>query len=125
MRHGDRVHFLGQRDDVSALLACADVVVSSSWREGAAGALIEAMSVGVPIVTVQLDSLIGVIRNDVNGLMVSRDRLAESIEMVLNDADLAKRLGAGSRKQYEERFTLERSAARMSEIYTWAASTSE
>jgi len=125
MRHGDRVHFLGQRDDVSALLACADVVVCSSWREGAAGALIEAMSVGVPIVTVQLDSLIGVIRNDVNGLMVSRDRLAESIEMVLNDADLAKRLGAGSRKQYEERFTLERSAARMSEIYTWAASTSE
>ena len=35
----ERVCFLGHRDDVAAVLARADVIVCSSWREGAAGAL--------------------------------------------------------------------------------------
>lgn len=120
MRHGDRVHFLGQRDDVAELLAVADVVVCSSWREGAAGALIEAMAAGTPIVTVELDSLDGVVAHGVNGLVAPRDRLAEALEEVLADEELATRLGAGGRTLFEERFTLERSAARLAEIYDWA-----
>lgn len=46
----DRVHLLGFRNDVRALLTAADVFVSSSQREGLPLVLIEAMQVGCPVV---------------------------------------------------------------------------
>ena len=46
----DRVHLLGFRNDVSALLAAADLFVSASHREGLPLVVIEAMQVGVPVI---------------------------------------------------------------------------
>lgn len=45
-----RVHFLGRRGDVSAVLAAADAFVSASRSEGMAVALLEAMAAGLPAV---------------------------------------------------------------------------
>ena len=47
---GDRFQFLGQRDDVLQLLAGADAFVLASHHEGLPVALMEATSVGLPIV---------------------------------------------------------------------------
>jgi glycosyltransferase involved in cell wall biosynthesis len=47
---GDRVHFMGQRDDVPRLMAAADVFVQSSLFEGAPIATLEAMASGLPVV---------------------------------------------------------------------------
>lgn len=46
----DHVHLLGFRNDVSALLAAADLFISASHREGLPLVVIEAMQVGVPVV---------------------------------------------------------------------------
>jgi glycosyltransferase involved in cell wall biosynthesis len=46
----ERVHFLGFRDDVPALLRRADVFVLSSRSEGMAVSMLEAMAAGKPIV---------------------------------------------------------------------------
>ena len=121
MRHGDRVHLLGQRGDVPELLATADVVVCCSRREGAAGALIETMAAGVPVVTVELDGLEGVVVDDLNGLVVARPDLGAGLERVLGDPDLAARLGAGGRTFYEEHYSLDAAAARLADTYAWAA----
>lgn len=48
---GDRVYFLGRRDDVAALLPTFDVVVLPSLWEGLPLALIEAQAYGIPCVT--------------------------------------------------------------------------
>lgn len=49
---GPRVHVLGERDDVSRLLAAADVYLMTSHREGLSLSLLEAMAAGLtPIVT--------------------------------------------------------------------------
>jgi glycosyltransferase involved in cell wall biosynthesis len=45
----DRVHFLGQRDDVPALLAAADAFVLSSLGDSMANAMLEAMAAGLPV----------------------------------------------------------------------------
>lgn len=47
---GDRVHLLGQRDDIPAILADTDLFVLSSRNEGMAVAMLEAMAAGVPVV---------------------------------------------------------------------------
>jgi glycosyltransferase involved in cell wall biosynthesis len=47
----DRVVFCGDRTDVPALLGAMDVYVCSSRSEGMSNAVLEAMSVGLPVVT--------------------------------------------------------------------------
>lgn len=46
----DRVHFLGQRDDVPSLLMAMDLYAMASHEEGSSNALLEAMAAGLPIV---------------------------------------------------------------------------
>lgn len=124
IRFGDRVHLLGQRDDVEALMANADAIVCASAIEGAAGALIEAMASGLPIVCVPLDGLEDVLVDRVNALVAPRDRLATALAEVLDDPDLAKELAAAGRRTFDERFTIDRSGRRLAEIYRLAASPS-
>ncbi|HEX5727298.1 MAG TPA: glycosyltransferase [Longimicrobiaceae bacterium] len=47
---GDRVHWLGQRRDVAAVLAACDLFVLSSRAEGMAVAMLEAMTARLPVV---------------------------------------------------------------------------
>lgn len=123
MRHGDRVRFLGQRADAAELMTLASVVSCSSLREGAAGALIETMACGTPIAAVPLDGLEDVLVDGTNALVVPRERLGDAIGRLLDDHDLAARIGAGGRRTFESRFTIEMSASRLAEIYRTVAPT--
>ena len=119
-RHGDRVELLGQRDDVPELLGAADAVVCSSRREGAAGSLIEAMATGIPILSVELDGLVGVLDNEVNSLVVAREELASGIIRMADDEELRRRLADAAQSTFLQRFTVERSAEALAEVYRWA-----
>lgn len=121
LRHSDLVVLLGQRDDVPGLLAAADAVVNSSRREGAAGALIEAMASGTPIVSVDLDGLVGVLENERNALVAPREGLALAIRRLATDPELRTRLASAARRTFLERFTVERSAQALAGVYRWAA----
>jgi glycosyltransferase involved in cell wall biosynthesis len=116
--HRDRVHFLGQRGDVPELLAAADVVVCSSWREGAAGFLIETMATGTPIVSVHLLGLEGVLEDGRNARIVERDALAGGIRELLDDGELAAELGSNGLETFRDRFTVGQATQRMLEIYS-------
>lgn len=122
LRHGDRVLLLGHRDDVAALLAAADVVVCASRREGAAGALIEAMACGRPIVAVPLAGLAGVLADGIDALIVPRDRLGTAISELLRDPVRAERLGRAARAVFDARFTTDRAARALLEVYSAVAS---
>jgi UDP-glucose:(heptosyl)LPS alpha-1,3-glucosyltransferase len=51
---GDRVHVLGRRDDVPAILAAADVLCVPSRQEAFGNVVLEACAAGVPVVTNRL-----------------------------------------------------------------------
>jgi glycosyltransferase involved in cell wall biosynthesis len=116
-----RVQFVGHRDDVADLLAAADLMVCSSWREGAAGALVEAMAAGTPIVSVQLAGLEGVLIDGVNARVVPRSALGVAMAEVMADPELSSSLSRGARRTFDERFTLDRSVDRLLEIYRQVA----
>lgn len=122
--HPERVHLLGHRDDVAALLEAADAFALTSLSEGASGAVIEAFSHGLPVVSARLEGLEGVLVDGVNARVVdpgTPDAFADALVEVLSDPALAARLGAAGSATYEERFTVERSVDALEALYRQVA----
>jgi glycosyltransferase involved in cell wall biosynthesis len=116
----ERVRLLGHCDNVPQLLAAADVFAFPSLYEGAAGAVLEAMAVGLPIVASRIPSLESVVEEGNNGILVDRASVAPvaaAIVELLTHRDRAGAFGRRSREIFEERFTLERCAERMVQFY--------
>ena len=49
----DRVRFLGERDDVPAILAASDLLLVPSWREAFGRIVVEGMAMGVAVVATE------------------------------------------------------------------------
>jgi glycosyltransferase involved in cell wall biosynthesis len=125
---GERLRFLGHREDAPDVLAAADVFAFPSVYEGLGGAVIEAMALGLPIVASDLPALREVVEEGRNAVLVkpaSPASLAEGITRVLDDRQLASSFSARSLEIYQEKFTIERSAARMIELYRCVAAKPE
>jgi glycosyltransferase involved in cell wall biosynthesis len=100
---------LHPRADIDELLACMDVFVLPSWREGFPRSAIEATAMGVPIVTTDIRGCREVVTHDENGLIVpvrDPDALAAAIETLLDNPDMRERMGkAGydrARREFDE-----------------------
>ena len=91
---GLTVRFAGQRADVPALLAAADVFVLPSAWEGQSLILQEALRAGVPIVATRVGGNPEVAGEDAAILIPPGDapRLADAVRTVLGDPALAARL---------------------------------
>ncbi len=93
---GDRFQFLGQRDDVLQLLAGADAFVLASHHEGLPVALMEATSVGLPIVATCVGGVPEVLEHEVDSLLVppgDPGLLAQAMKRLASDPELRDRLG--------------------------------
>jgi glycosyltransferase involved in cell wall biosynthesis len=121
----ERVRFLGWRDDVPNLLACADLFVCPSLHEPLGNVVIEAWSAGLPVVATASDGPVGLIEDGESGILVPLpgDRaggpraLARAIERVCEDPDLRARLGKAGRRAYEAEFTEVTVVARYREFF--------
>ena len=102
------VRYLGHREDVPALMAISDIVVLPSYyREGIPRVLLEAASMGRPIVATDMPGIREAVQHDVNGLLVPpRDplALADAITQLLDDVNLRTRLGQEGRDKAEREF---------------------
>jgi glycosyltransferase involved in cell wall biosynthesis len=96
----DRVIFLGYRTDVATCLAAADVFVLPSLNEGMGRALVEAMTMGKPVVASRVSGIPTLVRDGDNGLLVppgDARALAQAIGSLLDDPGLRERLGKAAR----------------------------
>lgn len=95
-----RFTFLGLREDVLRLLVAADLFVLPSHQEGLPVVLMEATSVGLPIVATAVGGVPQVLTDGVDGLVVppgDPTALADGVARLVGDPDLRRRLGAGAR----------------------------
>jgi glycosyltransferase involved in cell wall biosynthesis len=106
-RLGDRVRFLGHRDDVPSLLAAADVLVLPSRFEGLPNVVLEAMQAGKPVVATAAPGTAELVVDGETGRLVplgDTRTLARALREVLDDRALASRLGEGGRRRVESHY---------------------
>lgn len=116
----DRVHFLGLRDDLPQLLTHLDVFWQAREEVGLPHSLLQAMTSSVPVVVADNQSTRSLLMPGKNGYLFGpgdRAVLAKLTERLLNDAELARSLGAAGREMVLERFPGETMVARHAELY--------
>ncbi len=122
---GDAVTFeSGVSDErMIELYAEASVAVVPSLYEGFSLPAVESMACGVPLIATTGGALPEVVGEDgVTGMLVppgDPGALAQAIESVLGDPELAARLADNGRRRVLERFTWQACAAATAEHYRW------
>jgi glycosyltransferase involved in cell wall biosynthesis len=118
----DRVRLRGwigarERDD---LLARASVFVLPSHAEALPVGLLEAMAAGCAVVASRVGGIPDLVHDGTNGLLAPpRDpsALARALATVVDDPELAARLGREGRATVAERYTLELALERREQVY--------
>lgn len=123
----DRVEFLGWIDDDALRVAYSQArvtVVPSIMPEPFGKVGIEAMANGCPVVAFDVGGIPDWLHHGSNGYLVpARDilALADRLEQLLEDADLARRLGETGRKQVCTQYDPQAHVERLIEILEMAA----
>ena len=73
------VHFTGLRKDIPELLNISDVAVSSSLREGLPVNIMEALTVGLPVVATDARGVRDLVQDGVNGYVVEKGNIKQFI----------------------------------------------
>lgn len=116
---------LGHRDDVRDLIGELDVAVCSSDFEGTPLSVLEYMQASLPIVATRVGGVPDIIADGSEGILVEpRDpgALANAIDRLLRDRDLAARLGAGARRRQLAEFDIGVTVRAVERIYEGLAS---
>jgi glycosyltransferase involved in cell wall biosynthesis len=113
-RIGDRVHFLGHRTDVHAILAAADLFVLSSDTEQMPISLLEAMAAGLPVVATRVGDVADMLPPEHGRFVVRVDgqstaaALADRIAELLSQPDLCVAVGRANRLRVREEYGFDR-----------------
>lgn len=101
------INYLGRLEDVRPAISDCSIFVLPSYREGTPRAVLEAMSMGRPIITTDAPGCRQTVENEVNGFLVpikSVDKLVDSMEKFIKDRSLILRMGQKSREIAENKF---------------------
>lgn len=104
------LHFIGGREDTADLISLFNVAVLSSLSEGFSNVILEYMASSKPVVATRVGGNPEVVVHGETGLLVppaDGDALARAILSILEDKEVALRLGGAGRKRVEEKFSLD------------------
>jgi glycosyltransferase involved in cell wall biosynthesis len=116
----ERVLFAGERDDVPALLAGADVVALPSAIEGLPLVVLEAMAQARPVVATPVGGTPELVVDGETGILVAvgdDGALAGALRALLDDPARARSLGEAGRRRAEAHFGAEAMTRRVLEVY--------
>jgi glycosyltransferase involved in cell wall biosynthesis len=119
---GDRVRWLGARDDVPGLLRSADVLVHASHWEGMPNAVLEAMAARRAVVGTAVEGTEDLVVSGQTGWLVPpRDpaALARALDEAAADPERLRRFGEAARLRVEHEFSIDVTVAAYERL--WAA----
>lgn len=92
----------------------------SGVMDGIPGSLMEAMSLGIPVVSCPVSGIPELVVNEETGLLVPPGdelRLAEAIARLIDHEELRRRLGHAGRERVAREFTIARTVDRLMEVF--------
>lgn len=114
------VRMLGQRNDISRLLAAADLFLLTSISEGIPVTFLEAMGAQLPIVATNVGGVPEVVQHDETGILApsgDSDALAEAVIRLAKSPELAEKMGKSGRRRVQQVFTEERMHSAYEKLY--------
>ena len=106
----EKVILTGYRSDVLDLLSIANVFCLTSYREGLPISMLEAMSIGLPVIGTNVLGIRDVIINRRNGLLVELNEnmaLKNALLKILKNDDLQHKYGQESRMYVKAKYSME------------------
>ncbi|MGB7208348.1 MAG: glycosyltransferase family 4 protein [Pyrinomonadaceae bacterium] len=115
----DRLRFLGDCHQMSDIYGGADILVSTSDREGTPNVVLEAMAHGLPVVATAVGGTKEIL-DGTRGFLVQpgdEDALVKATTELISDKGLRVRLGAEGQRYVSENYSLENLQKHLLEIY--------
>jgi len=117
----DQVEFVGQTEDVLEYMAAGDIVVHTRLdAEPCSMVIIEAMSMGRPVVATRTGGTSELIEHGVEGLLVppgSPVMLAKALKTLLDNKKTMEELGQRAQAKARTRFSVDRVCREVEQIY--------
>ena len=115
------VEFTGFRVDVAAAIGDLEILVhASTTGEPFGQVVIEGMAAGKPVVATNGGGIPEIVRDGVSGLLVpmnDHEAMAMAICRLLEDPEMAKRMGSFGQQRVREYFTIQQTASKVERLY--------
>lgn len=117
---GDRVHFLGLRRDVPAILPLLDLFVLPSRNEGMGRVIVEAQAAGVPVVATRVGGIPDLVGEERTGRLVppaTPAALAAAVRSLHGDRETFLRMKDATQGRVVGHFSAEAMVAALDRLY--------
>ncbi len=117
---GEGIRFVGYVENVADYLAASDLFVLPSIAEGISGAMLEAMSSGLPVLVTSVGAAPQVITHGENGWLIPPDEpqaVQQALLHLLSAAALRQNMGLAARRHIEAHYALDKVAMRLEQVY--------
>ena len=117
----DRVTFVGNQDDVVPWLQSFDLFVLPSYaNEGVPQSVLQAMLVGLPVISTPVGSITEAVVDGETGIIVQPEQvepLRQALQKLLDQPALAAQMGAAGRERALGRFSMEVMLDKMESVF--------
>ncbi|MHC4570459.1 MAG: glycosyltransferase family 4 protein [Planctomycetota bacterium] len=116
----EHIIFTGFCPNVVEILHSIDIMVLPSLTESFPHVILEAMSVGKPVIATDVGGVSEMIRHGETGLLIKpsdSEAMAESIILLLRNQAMRNKMGQNAQKRIELEFTLEHYIKQMQDLY--------
>lgn len=117
---GSAVKFVGFVADVERYLSKFDCYVQPSLSESFGLAIVQAMSLGLPVVATHTGGIPEIITQGITGFLIPPKKpriIAESVIEILRDKEKARKMGQTARKEVQIKFNLKDMMSEIEKVY--------
>jgi glycosyltransferase involved in cell wall biosynthesis len=117
---GSRVKFLGERNDIPAVLAGLDITAVPSSSESLPNVILESMAAGVAVVAAHVGGIPEIVEHEKTGLLTAPDNdleLSSAIERFIRQPSLRTQCAQRAREYVASRFDWDRVSEQYENLY--------